>query len=164
MKKVLLRLLSAMMLTLFCGISAMADEAINYGEYFDPAYVEVNGVKYGCIFESRQKKYATILEIETNNKEVEIPEYITYYDERYEVETVTEVYLVDEGGEDPSKGFRARGSIEKLILPKKVKYVNLEARSWKNLKRIEVPASVKAMFLGGYTRAKVIVNPQAKKV
>ena len=163
MKKVLLGLLSAMMITLFCGISAMADGEINYGEYFDPAYVEVDGVKYGCIFENRQKKLATILEIETNNKQVEIPEYITYYDEKYEVDTVTEIYLVDEGGEDASKGFRSRGSIEKLILPKTVKYVNLEAWSWKNLKRIEISASVKRIFLGGYTRAKVIVNPQAKK-
>lgn len=163
MKKVLLGLISAMMITLFCGISAMADEEINYGEYFDPAYVEVDGVKYGCILEGRQKKTATIVEIETNNKEVEIPEYITYYDEKYKVETIIEIYLVDEGGEDPSKGYRSRGSIEKLVLPNGIRIVDIEGWGWKNLKRIEVPASVKRLDFGGYTRAKVIISPQSKK-
>lgn len=163
MKKVLLGLISAMMITLFCGISAMADGEINYGEYFDPAYVEVDGVKYGCIFDSRQKKLATILEIETNNKEVEIPEYITYYGEKYKVETIVEIYLVDEGGEDPSKGYRSRGSIEKLVLPNGIRIVDIEGWGWKNLKRIEVPASVKCLDFNGYTRAKVIISPQSKK-
>lgn len=153
---------------LLFGMTAMAEE-VNYGEDYDLAHVEVDGVTYGCVFdfkdwENRKPGSVSIQHIFTDKKEVKIPETITYHGYEFWVETVAEDYLVDEGGGDYYEGFPARETIETLILPSRLRILNIYGNEWKNLKKIVVPASIRNFHISGYTKAKIELEPGCKRL
>ena len=156
------------MLLMMLGMTAMAEEEVNYGENWDLAYIEIDGVTYGCDFdfkdwENRKPGSVSIQHISTDKKEVKIPETITYNGYEFWVETVTENYFVVEGGEVEYEGFPARDTIETLILPKRLRYLNIYGDKWKNLKKIVAPASMRNLLVGGSIKAKIELEPGCKR-
>lgn len=154
---------------LLFGMIAVAEDEVNYGEDYDLVHVEVDGVTYGCIFdfkdwENKKPGSVSIQHIFTDKKEVKIPETITYNGYEFWVETITEDYFVDEGGEVEYEGFPARDTIETLILPKRLRYLNIHGDKWKNLKKIVAPASMRSLLVGGSIKAKIELEPGCKRL
>lgn len=144
----------------FGGMSVSAEE-IHYGDVVeDLAYVQVGGVDYGCVFSPSTGK-AEIYHIVTDQEEVKIPDYLTYYGKNYRVVQVREHYSFDDY---VSKGFvRAREKIRKLRAPERAQFFSIEGGKWTQLENLTIPSGVKRLDLGGYLRAKVKVEAGNKK-